>query len=217
MSNTGDKKAQHKEAAKLRRQQEMRRKSRARWIRRARNWGIVIVVVGLIAGYLVFNAQKSKKANAALSAAVAAAGCSQLQSPSALGREHIADTETFKYNSSPPTSGNHWKSPGPTGVVTQPVPDERQVHNLEHGHAGIQYNGINADLIDKLAAVVNGDPTKIFMAPRPALEKNQVAFTSWGHLLVCSNASDKVVAVAQAFVKRFAGSGPEGFIPRTSA
>lgn len=62
------------------------------------------------------------------------------QSIPALGRDHIADTSPFTYNSNPPTSGSHseqWEKPG---IYTQPLNDRKLVHSLEHGYIIISYN-----------------------------------------------------------------------------
>ena len=38
-----------------------------------------------------------------------------------------------RYNSLPPTSGPHYPFTAPWGISSEPIPEELQVHNLEHG------------------------------------------------------------------------------------
>lgn len=57
------------------------------------------------------------------------------------GRNHLTEgTFSTNYNSNPPTSGDHWDKPTDWGVYTEELPDERAVHNLEHGGVWITYN-----------------------------------------------------------------------------
>ncbi len=57
-----------------------------------------------------------------------------------LGREHIAEGTETDYNSVPPTSGDHWPTPARCGFYEEVLPDERVVHNMEHGHIVVSYN-----------------------------------------------------------------------------
>jgi hypothetical protein len=61
------------------------------------------------------------------------------------GTQHIGKGDPHApYNSKPPTSGPHWNIPGegpvPWGIYKEQIPDEGQIHNLEHGGIMIQYN-----------------------------------------------------------------------------
>ena len=58
------------------------------------------------------------------------------------GNELISsvDTPHPPYNSVPPTSGWHIATLAPWGVHKKPIPNERQVYNLEDGGELVQYN-----------------------------------------------------------------------------
>lgn len=57
------------------------------------------------------------------------------------GQEHIAtDTPRMKYNSDPPTSGQHYAETAPRGVNDEEIDDRHLIHNLEHGEIWISYN-----------------------------------------------------------------------------
>ena len=43
-------------------------------------------------------------------------------------------------NSSPPTSGPHWRHAADPGFYGTELPDEELVHNLEHGQIVVSYN-----------------------------------------------------------------------------
>lgn len=64
-----------------------------------------------------------------------------------LGREHVPVGTPVKYNSNPPTSGNHypdWTRKGvyseANGVYDQPKEDGNLIHSLEHGYIVVSYN-----------------------------------------------------------------------------
>ena len=99
------------------------------------------------------------------------------------GDQHIANDATFDgYNSVPPTSGPHWVAPAPWGISTSPVPNERQVHNLEHGGVMIQYNIQDQGLINQLRRFTQGQPNFpcfLILAPYPDMTST-IAVTAWG-------------------------------------
>lgn len=58
-----------------------------------------------------------------------------------VGQTHVPDgTIVTHYNSNPPTSGDHYQVPLNWGVYSEPVQDEKAVHNLEHGGVWVTYN-----------------------------------------------------------------------------
>ena len=206
-------KAQRREEAKRQRAAEIRRRARAQTMRKVRIALSVALLVGAVAGLVLFSSARGRQARNQLAALASTAGCGPLRSPPDLGRTpHLAANETFDYNSNPPTSGRHDPSPSQTGIHTDLIPDRNQVHNLEHGHVGIQYRDDLGALAVPLAQVVRSNSTRIFLAPRPEL-KAKLAFTAWDHLIACDNPNDGVVALAKEWVKQFAGKGPEGDLP----
>ena len=95
---------------------------------------------------------------------------------------HIAGEETFDgYNSVPPTSGPHWSAPAPWGIYSQPIPNERQLHNLEHGGVMIQYNSEDQALIRQLIRFAQKQPSFpcfLIVAPYPDMPFT-IALTAW--------------------------------------
>ncbi|MDP3724235.1 MAG: DUF3105 domain-containing protein [bacterium] len=57
-----------------------------------------------------------------------------------MGREHIAiGTSHTPYNSNPPTSGPHYADTANWGIHETTIPEEYQIHNLEHGGVVVHY------------------------------------------------------------------------------
>lgn len=113
-----------------------------------------------------------------------------------LSPEHIPVGQKGSYNTTPPTSGQHWSSgapaaPAPWGIKDANLPNEVTTHNLEHGGVVIAYNNLSSAEVDQLKSIVrallNGTYRKIILEPYPALTDAKVALTSWGWLLKLQN------------------------------
>lgn len=57
-----------------------------------------------------------------------------------LGRNHIPVGQKVKYNSNPPTSGDHFEDWIRSGVYDEVKEDGLLIHSLEHGYVIISYN-----------------------------------------------------------------------------
>jgi uncharacterized protein DUF3105 len=179
--------------------------------------------VALIVGIVLFSGTKPVNV-AALNNAAKSAGCGSIQTFPNQGQTHVAQGTIVQYNSNPPTSGSHYQVvagvvPAPTGVHTAPIQNEIQVHNLEHGHIGIQYAAaLPTTVVNALETFARNHDTYVFMAPRPDLPAGvQLAFSRWQNLVDCASPTDAsaVVAFAQKFYDAYHGLGPEGGIPGT--
>jgi hypothetical protein len=216
-------KTERREAAKKARIEAQRRAQKAKRMRYGYGALGVALVGGLIAALVLSSGTSTKLNLTKLNSLASAAGCSSLITVPDQGRQHIQPPATFNYNSNPPTSGSHYNLPGTapalTGIHTAPIQDEDQVHNLEHGHIGIQYGtSISASVRDALETFTRDHDTWVFMAPRPQLPAGtQLAFTRWDNKITCASPTDSnaVVALAKEFVSDFEGLGPEGALPGT--
>jgi hypothetical protein len=110
------------------------------------------------------------------------------------GRAHITGgTQGSGYTSVPATSGPHWSaadSPGPWGVYTNPQPQERMLHNMEHGGVVIWYQPAvlsTADLATLTQFVqqqITTERFKVILTPWSGANFNHaIAVTSWDWLL----------------------------------
>ncbi|MBC8280928.1 MAG: DUF3105 domain-containing protein [Chloroflexi bacterium] len=99
------------------------------------------------------------------------------------GSTHVDEGEIVNYTTSPPASGNHWPVPAPCGFYTDPLPDERVVHNMEHGNIVISYNlPLEADVSALRDAVDDIGLNRVWGISRPysGIEPGQVVLSTWG-------------------------------------
>ncbi len=105
------------------------------------------------------------------------------------------------YASVPPTSGAHVPQTVAPGVYRQPIPEEIQVHALEHGHVLLQYaRGTPAEAIRTLEAIARRHMRSVIVAPYDGIEHG-IAMTAWGWLERLERADR---AAVERFVLRFA-------------
>ncbi|HEY5571581.1 MAG TPA: DUF3105 domain-containing protein [Anaerolineales bacterium] len=139
------------------------------------------------------------------------------------GAEHIPEGQrAVDYNSDPPTSGQHYAQPAEAGFYEEAPPDERLVHNLEHGHIVVYYNcsGLSDTACEELkdgirqamdaAGVVPSTRTlKIAAVPRPGMEY-LITYTSWGKLYRAETFNREEFLL---FVKQNRNRAPEPLAP----
>jgi hypothetical protein len=116
------------------------------------------------------------------------------------------------YNSTPPTSGDHWPRWARCGFYTDSLPDELIVHNLEHGNVVVSYNLPNQADVDRLRSALNGvNGWGIWGVARPydKVPEGTVALAAWGVLLTLQGIDE---AQIRAFFNAYAGVGgpPQG-------
>lgn len=110
------------------------------------------------------------------------------------GRLHIdPGTQGSGYTSVPATSGDHWStadSPGPWGVYPTAQPQERMIHNLEHGGIVIWYQPAllsTADLATLTQFVqqqITTERFKVILSPWSGTNfAHPIAVTAWDWLL----------------------------------
>lgn len=117
--------------------------------------------------------------------------------------EHV--TGTVDYDSSPPTHGPHGAVVA-CGVHGEPIPNENQVHLLEHGAVGIQYRpDVEPADIAAIEDIVRDYDSEVFSAPYPDMD-TAIALTSWGELMRLDRLD---TAAIRRYVEEFRGQGPE--------
>ena len=129
------------------------------------------------------------------------------------GAVHIEEGAPFDaYNSVPPTSGPHWPvtstTPASWGIYTTPIPNERQLHNLEHSGIMIQYNTEDQGLINQLIRFAQRQrnfPCFLVVAPYPDMPFT-IALTAWGVRDTMDAYDDSRL---QGFVNAYREKGPE--------
>ena len=126
----------------------------------------------------------------------------------ALGHNHVAGP--VKYSVTPPVGGDHNATWMNCGVYDQAVPNERAVHNMEHGAVWITYSpSLAASAVSQLRAffgrqtVLNpsgqGGSRYIDLTPYPGLP-SPIVVSSWGFQLRLTSPTDPRL---QQFVNKF--------------
>ena len=146
---------------------------------------------------------------------VVSAGC-VAESFSSMGRNHVLEVKPeFEYNSFPPTSGPHYPETAIYNAYSEPVPQIRLLHNMEHGAVVVQYGDKVAQAdVDEIVAWYRDDPNGMIVAPLPELGGN-LALTAWTHGLTCSQGFDGKAFSDFRDAYRF--NGPESFDPDAMA
>jgi hypothetical protein len=152
-------------------------------------------------------------------AALTEAGCT-LEDFAGVSRDHTQDPalRSKKWNSFPPTSGEHYVTPAVYGYYAEPVELARVLHGLEHGGVFMLYGSkASADTPDKLRTIYDRDPRGLVVAPLPELD-DEIALGAWtgdsigdndfgtGHLAKCTAVDEEAV---DAFLDAYRGRGPE--------
>lgn len=158
---------------------------------------IAAVVIGAGIAYAVFRSP--------------ADGAGSVQEFPIQGRTHIQRGQAHPaYNSTPPTSGWHYADQvASPGVHAEPVPNEVQVHNLEHGEIMVQYDCPTGcpEMVAELERIVRSFPRKVVLAPYPGLGR-RIALSSWGRLAYLEGADEGAI---RGFIRAYKDKGPEYF------
>lgn len=205
MSKKEASRKEKREAARQARVEAERRRRRAQRLRKMIGWsGAGVVAVALVA----FGAFRYVQGRAGEQEAIAAAGCSEIQTFPDQGRDHIQrGQEHDQYNSNPPTSGPHYGSVAPWGVSDETIEPEVLVHNLEHGGIVINYKGLPEEDADALAELVESYGDGVILQPNETIDK-PIALAAWRNLRTCDRYHPVVV---ESFVSQLCGKGPEEF------
>jgi hypothetical protein len=115
-----------------------------------KNWFFWVIVLLVLAGGAFIYMEASKPRGA-----VTAPG----ETIADLGRGHITDISQVKFNSNPPTSGDHFSVWLKAGEYRAPVSDGYLIHSLEHGYVIISYN-CDRSLVDSEFSIFNSQFSK---------------------------------------------------------
>ena len=174
---------------------------------------IAVLVIGSFAAVPIFQSIGGPQAVDLGTASAYVEGVGQNQEVMAT-KNHVQDGTIVAYNSVPATSGDHYFSPQPCGFYQGEVPDERVVHNLEHGNIVISYNLPNPADVDALENVYNdlGGWKDHYTVVRSysRIAPGQVALSAWGVLDIMDGVDQNRI---ERFYEHYVGRlGPEGAI-----
>ena len=189
-----ERRQQRLEERRLAREQELAREARAKRQRDFLRRTIIALVLGVVTWFLFFRTQ----------APTEIAGTKVMSFST--GGVNVHRTGSLEYETTPPVSGPHAPQPAACGTYAEPIPDEEQVHTLEHGGVGIQYRpDLDPDQIAVIEELVAGYDTHVFSAPYPGMEPN-VVVSSWGKKIELDSARTQAI---RAYVTAFRLKGPE--------
>jgi uncharacterized protein DUF3105 len=166
----------------------------------------VVTMAGLGIGVL---------AKVSVSAGTEALPCDQVPgTPAAFeGNRHIPydGAPHTPYKTIPPTSGPHSAQIIALGIYREPVPEELQVHGLEHGHVFVQYAPGTAQAeVTALERIGRRYPRDAYVAPYPGLDHG-IALTGWQRLQRFDHLDeDAVVKFITTVARRFDHTWQQG-------
>ncbi len=125
-------------------------------------------------------------------------------------RQHVPEGENVIYNTIPPTSGDHWDWWARCGFYADGLPDERIVHNLEHGNIIVSYNLATGPEVERLRTFMDS----LELAPSWAITRfydkipeGTVALSAWGVLDTMQGVDEERI---ETFFRHYSGTlGPE--------
>ena len=124
-----------------------------------------------------------------------------------VGDEHIpVGAMPTRYNSDPPTSGDHYAAPVRAGFYEQRLPDAYLIHNLEHGQIWLSWRDLgDHEVVETFRRLHEKFPEWIVVSYRPENEQRLVA-AAWGRLLPLDTPDSDALA---AFIMRHHDRAPE--------
>jgi len=157
---------------------------------------VALVVIALVAYGIIIAARKS-----------APQGEDFSQSFPSIGRNHIADNSPRPtYSSNPPSSGSHYGALARTGFYNEPLPDERIIHNLEHGNVWIAYKpNLEESVLDRLEDFAG---RYVIVTPREANDFD-ISLVAWGRVDGFNVDTILDEERIKDFIKRYDDKGPE--------
>lgn len=199
----------------------MRREQQRKAARRSNliTVALAVLILGIV-GVAVVMQSGGDAPPAPEGVSAADAGCDPIEEPEEAGNEHVDPSEQVDYETSPPTSGDHW----PTEFLVDPafypetVEEEGLVHNMEHGHVVVWYKpDASGDTVSELEeftkaanhedALPGGAIPPIITVPYDDIEESKsYVLTAWNATQSCARYS---LAAINNFRERFQGRGPE--------
>ena len=128
---------------------------------------------------------------------------------------NLGTDDDVTYNSAPPTSGDHWSAAQSCGFYTEPILDERIVHNLEHSNIVISYNlpsDTDVEALEEFYDDLDESWRNHFTVIRPYDEigEGQIGLSAWGVMDVMDGIDrDRILRFYEHYVGRL---GPEGAV-----
>jgi hypothetical protein len=181
------------------------REKKAEFIKKIRNWVLVIVII--IAGVYGFTllTKKSPEQIEFEQRVEAVSLDGKVEEFEIEGRDHVSSDTKVDYQTNPPTSGGHLAQAEEWGVYDEEIDDKAAVHSLEHGGVWISYKDISEEDIAVLKEIGKQNSQNTVVSPRAANDK-KIVVASWGKMMQLDSI-DK--ALIQQYIDTFKNQSPE--------
>lgn len=125
-------------------------------------------------------------------------------------RIHVSEDQSVDYSTTPPTSGDHWDWWARCGFYEDGLPDERIVHNLEHGNIVVSYNLQEGPALEQLKNFMDNfelAPSWAITRFYDEIPEGTIALSAWGVLDTMPGVDEDRI---EEFFRTYAGTlGPE--------
>ena len=191
-----------------RRAEERRREAQRKAARKGNLMTAGIIAVVVIAVAAVLAPEFLGRGEAEVGGDPGAAGCTPIETHPIEGNDHVEEGTQVHYDTTPPTSGDHYATPADPGFYSSDLPDETLVHNLEHGQIVIWYRpDAPQQVIKDIESVVEQQSVATIGVPYDKVPDDyNFTMTAWGASQSCDRVSQEVI---DRFRTRFQGRGPE--------
>jgi hypothetical protein len=190
-----------KKIKELKRDQLRRGVAMKKW----RNYGLVILVIGvLVGGYFWFTKESFEQVVFEQQIEEISLEGKVEEFPIE-GREHVQTGTSVAYKTNPPTSGGHLGEAEGWGVYKDEITDEAAVHNLEHGGIWISYKDIPDEQIAVLEQIGKDNPGSVVVSPRTAND-DKIIVASWGRMMKLESADNVII---QKYIDIYKNQSPE--------
>lgn len=175
----------------------------------------IVALAAVIAVIAVAGGGSSGSSDLSVAATMRAAGCT-FTSAKSKSHEHVSSLNAkVKYNTFPPSNGNHYGTPAVWGFYTEAVNPLQVVHNEEHGGVILWWGPQTPQSeIDELHSFYQSSPNGMLGTPIAGLG-DKVAITAWsspeggkgvGKVAVCPRFDEKAFTT---FRDAYRGKGRE--------
>jgi len=173
--------------------------------------GVVVLLVGSLAAFMINNRRASNK----LISSLEAGSCKFDRRADRMSPPPNNHVPSPAYKVNPPAGGNHDPNAAQAGKyeAADAPPEAQIVHALEHGYVAIwRQPDVPKKDLDTITKVFDRYENDVLVVPRASLPSGtKVAVTAWGERLLCQNAE---LGPLTEFVKKYRNEGPEK-VPHT--
>ena len=190
-----------KKLKELRRGQERK----TNLIKKTRNLGLIIVILVAVAVGFIQLTKKSPEQIDIEQQVESVSLDGKVEEFAIEGRDHVSAGTSVKYQTNPPTSGDHLAQAEDWGVYDEEIDDKAGVHSMEHGGIWISYQDISETDIDDLKEIGKQNSQSTVVSPRSGND-DRIVIASWGKLMRLESV-DK--ALIQKYIDTYKNQSPE--------